>query len=220
MTFQPQKTCSSCSAPSSVRAPPAHPEAPGHHRSIGPHGQGVVLAGRDLIGIAQTGTGKTAAFALPSLDYFARNPKPTPIKGCRMLVLAPTRELAAQIAQSFRDYGRFLRLSVETVFGGVPIGKQIRALAGGVDCPTKQSVVGKLVRIEKESAQQAAQLRSIRMRHPTAQPRPGTMNVPSRVKAALPSMTSRLSSPRQSAIKRAPTTARCSDKKFWYISEV
>ncbi|WP_294132000.1 DEAD/DEAH box helicase [Sphingobium sp.] len=93
----------------------------------------VLLEGKDLCGIAQTGTGKTAAFALPSLDYFARNPRATPIKGCRMLVLAPTRELAAQIAQSFRDYGRFLKLSVETVFGGVPINKQIRALAGGVD---------------------------------------------------------------------------------------
>lgn len=93
----------------------------------------VLLEGRDLCGIAQTGTGKTAAFALPSLDYFARNPKPTPIKGCRMLVLSPTRELAAQIAQSFRDYGRFLRLSVETVFGGVPVNKQIRALSAGVD---------------------------------------------------------------------------------------
>ena len=93
----------------------------------------VLLEGRDLCGIAQTGTGKTAAFALPSLDYFARNPKQTPIKGCRMLVLSPTRELAAQIAQSFRDYGRFLKLSVETVFGGVPINKQIRALSHGVD---------------------------------------------------------------------------------------
>ena len=50
-----------------------------------------------------------------------------------MLVLAPTRELAAQIAQSFRDYGRFMKLTVETVFGGVPINKQIRALAGGID---------------------------------------------------------------------------------------
>lgn len=93
----------------------------------------VLLEGKDLCGIAQTGTGKTAAFALPSLDYFARNPKTTPIKGCRMLVLSPTRELAAQIAQSFRDYGRFLKLSVETVFGGVPINKQIRALSQGVD---------------------------------------------------------------------------------------
>ena len=93
----------------------------------------VLLQGKDLCGIAQTGTGKTAAFALPSLDHFARNPKPTPLQGCRMLVLSPTRELAAQIAQSFRDYGRFLKLSVEVVFGGVPINRQIRALGRGVD---------------------------------------------------------------------------------------
>ena len=93
----------------------------------------VLLKGKDLCGIAQTGTGKTAAFALPSLDHFARNPKPTPLQGCRMLILSPTRELAAQIAQSFRDYGRFLKLSVEVVFGGVPINRQIRALGRGVD---------------------------------------------------------------------------------------
>jgi ATP-dependent RNA helicase RhlE len=92
-----------------------------------------VLEGRDLCGIAQTGTGKTAAFALPALDYFSRHPKPTPIGGCRMLVLSPTRELAAQIAQSFRDYARFMRLSVETVFGGVPIGRQINKMRAGVD---------------------------------------------------------------------------------------
>ncbi|BAV63812.1 DEAD/DEAH box helicase [Sphingobium cloacae] len=93
----------------------------------------VLLEGRDLCGIAQTGTGKTAAFALPSLDHFARHPKQTPLNGCRMLVLSPTRELAAQIAQSFRDYGRFLKLSVEVVFGGVPINRQIKALSRGVD---------------------------------------------------------------------------------------
>jgi ATP-dependent RNA helicase RhlE len=93
----------------------------------------VLLQGKDLCGIAQTGTGKTAAFALPSLDHFARNPKQTPLQGCRMLVLSPTRELAAQIAQSFRDYGRFMKLSVEVVFGGVPINRQIRALGRGVD---------------------------------------------------------------------------------------
>ncbi|MGC4251548.1 MAG: DEAD/DEAH box helicase [Sphingobium sp.] len=93
----------------------------------------VLLEGRDLCGIAQTGTGKTAAFALPSLDHFVRNPKQTPLNGCRMLVLSPTRELAAQIAQSFRDYGRFLKLSVEVVFGGVPINRQIKALSRGVD---------------------------------------------------------------------------------------
>jgi len=93
----------------------------------------VLLEGRDLCGVAQTGTGKTAAFALPSLDYFARNPKATPLNGCRMLVLSPTRELAAQIAQSFRDYGRFMKLSVEVIFGGVPINRQIKALSRGVD---------------------------------------------------------------------------------------
>jgi ATP-dependent RNA helicase RhlE len=92
-----------------------------------------LLEGRDLCGIAQTGTGKTAAFALPSLDYFSRNPAPRPLGGCRMLVLSPTRELASQIAESFRTYARFLHLSVETVFGGVPIGKQISKLRGGVD---------------------------------------------------------------------------------------
>ncbi len=92
-----------------------------------------LLEGRDLCGIAQTGTGKTAAFALPSLDYLARNPKPRPMGSCRMLILSPTRELAAQIAENFRKYGRFLKLSVETVFGGVPIGGQIRKLQGGVD---------------------------------------------------------------------------------------
>jgi ATP-dependent RNA helicase RhlE len=92
-----------------------------------------LLDGRDLCGIAQTGTGKTAAFALPAIQYLANNPqRPAPLT-CRMLVLAPTRELAAQIAASFRDYGKHLRMSVETVFGGVPIGKQIRAMSQGVD---------------------------------------------------------------------------------------
>ncbi len=92
-----------------------------------------LLEGRDLCGIAQTGTGKTAAFALPALQYLSENnQRPAPLT-CRMLVLAPTRELAAQIAMSFRDYGKQLRVSVETVFGGVPIGKQIRAMSQGVD---------------------------------------------------------------------------------------
>jgi len=92
-----------------------------------------LLEGRDLCGIAQTGTGKTAAFALPSLDHFSREPKARAHFTCRMLVLSPTRELAAQIAQSFRNYGRFLKLSVATVFGGVPINRQIKELQGGVD---------------------------------------------------------------------------------------
>ncbi len=92
-----------------------------------------VLDGRDLCGIAQTGTGKTAAFALPSLDYLARNAGPPPKRSSRILVLSPTRELAAQIAQSYRDYGRFMNLSVSVVFGGVPIAKQIREITHGVD---------------------------------------------------------------------------------------
>ncbi len=92
-----------------------------------------LLEGHDLCGIAQTGTGKTAAFALPSLDHFARNPKATPKLSCRMLVLSPTRELAAQIAESFRTYARFMKVSVATIFGGVPINRQIRQLQTGID---------------------------------------------------------------------------------------
>ncbi|HZP20346.1 MAG TPA: DEAD/DEAH box helicase [Bauldia sp.] len=93
----------------------------------------VVLAGRDLIGIAQTGTGKTAAFALPILNMLAQQPRALTPKGTRVLVLSPTRELSAQIKDSFRTYGRHLRLSVTLAIGGTPIGKQIRALAPGVD---------------------------------------------------------------------------------------
>jgi ATP-dependent RNA helicase RhlE len=92
-----------------------------------------LLKGRDLCGIAQTGTGKTAAFALPSLHHFATNPKPRQAKSCRMLVLSPTRELAAQIAQSFKTYGKFLGLSVQCIFGGAPVFTQKKQLSGGVD---------------------------------------------------------------------------------------
>lgn len=92
-----------------------------------------LMQGRDLCGIAQTGTGKTAAFALPSLHYLTENLKHRPPQGCRMLVLSPTRELASQIAESFVQYGKFLRLKVATVFGGVPINRQIRELQQGVD---------------------------------------------------------------------------------------
>jgi ATP-dependent RNA helicase RhlE len=92
-----------------------------------------VLEGRDLLGIAQTGTGKTAAFALPILHRLAADPRPAPRRGCRVLVLSPTRELASQIAESFRAYGRHMGMSVAVVFGGVKYGPQVRALAGGVD---------------------------------------------------------------------------------------
>jgi ATP-dependent RNA helicase RhlE len=92
-----------------------------------------VLTGRDLCGIAQTGTGKTAAFALPILHRLAEKPRAPVRKGCRVLVLSPTRELSGQIADSFRTYGRHLRLSTAVVFGGVNIGKQERQMAAGVD---------------------------------------------------------------------------------------
>ena len=92
-----------------------------------------LLEGRDLLGIAQTGTGKTAAFALPSLHRLAADPQPRRSASCRMLVLSPTRELAAQIADNMRGYAKFLNLSVQCVFGGMPVGKQARALVGGCD---------------------------------------------------------------------------------------
>lgn len=92
-----------------------------------------VLAGRDLLGLAQTGTGKTAAFSLPILSRLAADPRRAGPRGCRVLVLSPTRELASQIEASITTYGRFLRLSSTLVFGGVPIGRQIRAMGQGVD---------------------------------------------------------------------------------------
>ncbi|MGD9923218.1 MAG: DEAD/DEAH box helicase [Pseudorhodoplanes sp.] len=92
-----------------------------------------VLAGRDVVGIAQTGTGKTAAFALPILNHLAKNRHRPERKSCCVLVLSPTRELSGQIRDSFRTYGRHMKVSVTLAIGGVPIGKQIRALANGVD---------------------------------------------------------------------------------------
>jgi ATP-dependent RNA helicase RhlE len=92
-----------------------------------------VMEGRDLLGIAQTGTGKTAAFALPILHRLAANRKAAPKRGCRALVLSPTRELATQIADNFKAYGSKLGFSVATIFGGVGHGPQRQALARGVD---------------------------------------------------------------------------------------
>jgi ATP-dependent RNA helicase RhlE len=92
-----------------------------------------VMQGKDLLGIAQTGTGKTAAFALPILHRLAADKQRPPRRGCRVLVLSPTRELASQIADSFRTYGRFIGVTVAVVFGGAKINPQIKALANGVD---------------------------------------------------------------------------------------
>ena len=92
-----------------------------------------VLEGRDLLGIAQTGTGKTAAFVLPSIQRLVDSGKRVLPTHCRMLVLAPTRELASQIAESARAYGKFSRMSVATVFGGTSINKNRQDMARGVD---------------------------------------------------------------------------------------
>jgi ATP-dependent RNA helicase RhlE len=93
----------------------------------------IVLKGADLLGIAQTGTGKTAAFALPILHRLAADPKPRIRRTVRCLVLSPTRELATQIADSFKTYGRHLNMKVAVVFGGVKYGAQIKALGDGLD---------------------------------------------------------------------------------------
>lgn len=93
----------------------------------------IAIAGRDVIGIAQTGTGKTASFALPILHRLLDNrTRPQP-KTCRVLVLSPTRELSGQILDSFNAYGRHLRLSATLAIGGVPMGRQVRALMQGVE---------------------------------------------------------------------------------------
>ena len=89
----------------------------------------LALAGRDVVGIAQTGTGKTAAFALPILHRILANRiKPQP-KSCRVLVLSPTRELSGQILDSFNAYGRHLRLTSALAISGVLMGRQVRSVA-------------------------------------------------------------------------------------------
>jgi ATP-dependent RNA helicase RhlE len=92
-----------------------------------------VLAGRDLLGIAQTGTGKTAAFALPIMHRLAAHRRPALRQGARALILSPTRELATQIAQSFKTYGRHMNVSVALMYGGVPHRPQVNAVSRGVD---------------------------------------------------------------------------------------
>src|SRR4029450_2392193 len=114
-----------------------------------------VVEGRDLMGCAQTGTGKTAAFALPTLHRLSTSVSPAVAKAppekpkqngnrrdsfpradrppIRSLILAPTRELAAQIGQSFKTYGKFTGLRYTVVYGGVGQGPQVKALQNGVD---------------------------------------------------------------------------------------
>lgn len=106
-----------------------HTPSPIQEKAIPP-----ILAGRDVLGCAQTGTGKTAAFALPIIQNLSKTPR---VKGTprviRCLILTPTRELATQIAQSFKDYGRYADLKCTTIFGGVTAHKQIQVLRNGID---------------------------------------------------------------------------------------
>lgn len=92
-----------------------------------------LLQGRDLLGCAQTGTGKTAAFALPILDRLVRNHQSVGPRQTRVLVLTPTRELAIQIYDNFRTYGKYTKIKCAAIYGGVDQGAQIRAVANGLD---------------------------------------------------------------------------------------
>jgi superfamily II DNA/RNA helicase len=94
----------------------------------------LALAKRDVIGIAQTGTGKTAAFALPILHHLFTNRRRPERRSARALILSPTRELSGQIADSFRTYGRHIRpFAVELAIGGVPINRQVRGMSRGAE---------------------------------------------------------------------------------------
>ncbi len=110
-------------------------DAAGHHvpTAIQLAAIPAVLAGRDLQGIAQTGTGKTAAFALPILHRLLAAPPGASGRTCRALVLAPTRELATQIAVAAGTYAARTPLRVAVMVGGLPKGPQARAAAGGID---------------------------------------------------------------------------------------
>ena len=92
-----------------------------------------ILLGRDLEGIAQTGTGKTAAYALPILHRLLGPPHPAPGRTCRALILAPTRELANQIRDAVRTYARQTPLRTGLMVGGIPKPAQAKAVSGGID---------------------------------------------------------------------------------------
>ncbi|WP_036774365.1 ATP-dependent RNA helicase RhlE [Photorhabdus australis] len=111
----------------------------------------VVLAGKDLLASAQTGTGKTAGFTLPMLQLLNNSPVQT--KGrrpVRALILTPTRELAAQVGENVRDYSKYLRLRSLVVFGGVSINPQMMKLRGGVDILV--ATPGRLLDLEHQNA--------------------------------------------------------------------
>ncbi|HEX2769614.1 MAG TPA: DEAD/DEAH box helicase, partial [Geobacteraceae bacterium] len=92
----------------------------------------MALAGHDLIATAQTGTGKTAAFVLPALQLLSRPPRNNS-RGPRILVLTPTRELANQVTEAVRNYGKFMRVRSGAILGGMPYREQLQLLSQPVD---------------------------------------------------------------------------------------
>ncbi len=116
----------------------------------------VVLEGKDVLAGAQTGTGKTAGFTLPLLQRLSKSPKPKGKRPVRALVLTPTRELASQVAESVRDYGKYLPFKSTVIFGGVSINPQIHTLKNGVDI-----VIGTPGRLLDLMNQRALDLREV-----------------------------------------------------------
>src|SRR5580700_2387307 len=119
-----------------VAEPVLRPLAPEHYTHPNPLQARPTLAlpgGRDLLGIAQTGTGKTAAFGLPLLQKLSVGHVPPRPREAKALILAPTRELALQIEDSLKTYGRFLNLKLAVILGGVSQNSQVNAMKHGVD---------------------------------------------------------------------------------------
>ncbi|MGG4608624.1 ATP-dependent RNA helicase RhlE [Providencia sp. Me31A] len=115
-----------------------------------------VLAGNDLLASAQTGTGKTAGFTLPILQKLITNPRGNNRRPIRALILTPTRELAAQVAENVKEYSRHLRIRSFVVFGGVSINPQMMKLRGGVDVLI--ATPGRLLDLEHQNAVDLSQV--------------------------------------------------------------
>lgn len=116
----------------------------------------IVLSGRDIIGCAQTGTGKTAAFALPILQLISQLPKEEGRKKIKALIITPTRELAIQIDESFAAYGKFMGLTHTVIFGGVSQFGQTKALQSGIDILV--ATPGRLLDLENQGIVDISQI--------------------------------------------------------------
>src|SRR5258708_15095706 len=135
-----------------------------------------VLQGRDVIGIAQTGTGKTAAFVLPILHRLAAHGAPMGRRGMRALIVAPTRELVVQIEENVRKYARHLRIRVATVYGGVGEGPQKTALRAGTEIVI--ATPGRLIDLMGQGYVDFSLLEVAVSGRAPPQPRPGLLPAP------------------------------------------